>query len=151
MTQIEIRDAVAADIPLISQFNQAMAMETEDKALSDSVLHKGIKAVFDNPGLGFYLIASFDKQLAGSLMVTTEWSDWRNGLFWWIQSVYILPEFRRQGVFKALYESVGDKARVSGNVCGLRLYVERENETAQKTYRAMGMVETHYRVFEEEF
>lgn len=151
MTRIWVREAVADDVLLISQFNQAMARETEGKVLADSVLQQGIKAVFDDPGLGFYLVACFDKQVVGSLMVTTEWSDWRNGLFWWIQSVYILPEFRRRGGFRALYGAVRDRARVGGNVCGLRLYVERGNEAAQGTYGAMGMGETHYRVFEEEF
>lgn len=146
-----IRDAVLTDLTLLCEFNQAMAVETEDKPLSGDILAKGIKAVFDDPELGFYLIASINEQTAGALMVTREWSDWRNSLFWWIQSVYILPEFRRQGVFQSLYQEVKHRARSDGRVCGLRLYVEQENEKAQRTYKAMGMLETGYRLYEEEF
>lgn len=148
---IEIKNASQEDLSLLCQFNQAMAIETEDKPLSDGTLNTGISKVLQDPDLGFYLIAVKDGTTAGALMVTNEWSDWRNGLFWWIQSVYVLPEYRRQGVFNALYQKVKELALANKNICGIRLYVERENINAQQTYEAMGMGETHYRIFEEEF
>jgi ribosomal protein S18 acetylase RimI-like enzyme len=102
--------------------------------------------------LGFYLVAeAADGQVAGSLMVTTEWSDWRNGRFWWIQSVYIQPDWRRRGVFRALYRHLTEIAEDEPDVCGFRLYVERENAAAQATYRALGMHEGVYRVYERGF
>ena len=97
-----------------------------------------------------YLVAEQGDEIVGSLMVTTEWSDWRNGFFWWVQSVYVRPEFRRQGVYRALYTEVRIHAKAQPDVCGIRLYVENENEGAQKTYEALGMKKTGYRLYEEE-
>ena len=110
---------------------------------------RGVEAVLSDPGHGFYVVADTGGEIAGSLLVTFEWSDWRNGRFWWIQSVYVRPAYRRRGVYRALHEFVRDRARSTGGVVGLRLYVERENAVAQRTYAALGMDETPYRMYEE--
>lgn len=146
---VKIRDAVREDADTLVEFNLQMAMETEAKRLDTRVLAAGVDAVFDDPARGFYLVAVVDGTVAGSLLVTTEWSDWRNGLFWWIQSVYVLPDFRRKGVYRALYREVRERAGRSSQVCGCRLYVERENHTAQEAYRRIGMKDAGYLVFEE--
>lgn len=147
-----IRRGALADADLLTHFNHAMARESEDKPLDLVRLKAGITALLNHPSDGYYLIAEDDRgEAAGALMLTFEWSDWRNGRFWWIQSVYVRPEFRRAGVYRALHAHVRDAARADPTACGLRLYVERENTGAQATYRAMGMVETHYRLYEEEF
>ena len=147
-----IRAAVPGDIALLARFNQAMAQESEDKPLDLVRLTAGIGTLFDRPADGYYLIAEdAGGEPAGALMLTFEWSDWRNGRFWWIQSVFVLPEHRRTGVYRALHEHVREAARADPECCGLRLYVEQENIGAMATYRAMGMVETHYRLYEEEF
>jgi len=144
-----IRKATSEDAKSIAEFNIAMAMETEQKKLKRELIEPGVKALFDHPEYGEYLVAESEGQIIGSLMITKEWSDWRNGLFWWIQSVYILPEYRRQGIYRAMYQKVKQLAEQAGNICGFRLYVEKENEIAQKTYRSLGMDETHYKLFEE--
>ena len=149
--QVKIREAVRADADTLVEFNLRMAKETEDKQLDAKVLTAGVNAVFDNREHGFYLVADIDGKVAGSLMLTTEWSDWRNGVFWWIQSVYVASAFRRNGVFRALYGEVIERAGKSEQVCGCRLYVERENDSAQTTYTRLGMAETDYKVFEELF
>jgi len=113
------------------------------------VISAGVKTMIDNPQWGFYLVVELDNGIQASLMVTTEWSDWRNGMFWWIQSVYVRPEYRRQGLYRELYERVKELAEQEPSVCGFRLYVERDNATAQKTYMALGMSETEYRIYEE--
>ncbi|HET6470604.1 MAG TPA: N-acetyltransferase [Pseudomonadales bacterium] len=147
-----IRRGTHADADLLTRFNHAMAQESEDKPLDLARLKAGITALLDSPADGYYLIADDERgEPAGALMLTFEWSDWRNGRFWWIQSVYVRPEHRRKGVYSALHAHVRDAARADPKACGLRLYVERENTGAQATYRAMGMVETHYRLYEEEF
>lgn len=144
-----IRRATIDDAATLSQFNQKSAFETEGMALIPEVADAGVKTMFENPQMGFYLVAESEGLIAAALMTTTEWSDWRNGLFWWIQSVYVLPEYRRQGLYQKLYEEVKSLAENDTDVCGFRLYVERENINAQKTYRALGMEETHYKLFEE--
>lgn len=144
---VTVRDATRADVPLIAAWNIAMALETENYALDESTVVAGVGGIFDHPERGFYLVATVDGTPAGSLMTTREWSDWRNGEFWWVQSVYVAPEFRRRGVYRSLYSDL--KQRGATQACGYRLYVERENDTAQETYRRMGMHETHYRLFEE--
>jgi GNAT superfamily N-acetyltransferase len=147
-----IRRGVLGDAALLTQFNHAMARESEDKPLDLQRLTAGIVALLKHPADGYYLIAEDDRgTAAGALMLTFEWSDWRNGRFWWIQSVYVQPEFRRTGVYTALHRHVRDAAHADPHACGLRLYVERENTGAQATYHALGMVETHYRLYEEEF
>lgn len=148
---ITIRSATDTDVTVLAQFNQAMAQETEHRQLVPETIHQGIQSFLARPDYGFYLVAEIEGQVAGCLMVTFEWSDWRNGVFWWIQSVYVHPDFRRQGVFKALYRTVESRAEAMPDVCGLRLYVEQDNESAQQTYRSLGMDETSYRMFETEF
>lgn len=146
-----IRPAAGEDIGVLVAFQKAMAQETEDKGLDPNRLRAGINHLLANPAEGFYLIAERDGQAAGSLMVTFEWSDWRSGRFWWIQSVYVQADHRRQGVYTALHHAIRNRARLDPQSCGIRLYVEQENTTAQATYQALGMDETHYRLYEEEF
>ena len=146
---ITVRDATRADVDTLARFNQCLAEETEDKTLDAETVRRGVEAVFDDPDRGFYLVAEREGRIAGSLMVTSEWSDWRNGAFWWIQSVYVRPEARRTGVYTALHRDVRRRAREKKEVCGLRLYVERGNESARETYERLGMTETSYRLYEE--
>ncbi|UGB45556.1 GNAT family N-acetyltransferase [Frateuria edaphi] len=143
-----IRLATRADIPNLVDWNAAMAQETEAKTLDRAMLARGVEGVFDEPRRGFYLLAERNGMPVGSLLVTYEWSDWRCGDFWWIQSVYVVPAARRGGVFRALYAAVRDKARAAGAV-GLRLYVETENQRAQRTYAELGMEPCHYFMYEE--
>ncbi len=147
--EIRIREARGKDVSVLADFNRRMAMETEGLELDPAVLFSGVQAVFTDPGRGFYLVAEIAGEIAGCLMVTREWSDWRNGEFWWIQSVYVKKDFRRCGVFRALYQTVRKRAEEVSRVCGCRLYVERENYAAQAVYARMGLVETSYKVFEE--
>jgi len=151
MSQITVRAATAADAEFLVRGNAAMALETEHLSLDLDRLRDGVHALFEQPGRGVYFIAEFDGQRAGQMMITYEWSDWRNGLFWWIQSVYIEPRFRSQGVFKATYRHVEDLARTTHGVCGLRLYVENSNSRAQKVYERLGMQRTAYQMFEIDF
>ncbi|HET7360080.1 MAG TPA: GNAT family N-acetyltransferase [Rhodanobacteraceae bacterium] len=144
---LTIRPATAADLPHLVDWNAAMAQETEAKALDREVLARGVAMVFAQPRRGFYLIAEHDGVAVGGLLVTYEWSDWRNGDFWWIQSVYVLPAARRAGVFRALYADVERRARAAGAV-GIRLYVEVENERAQRTYAELGMHRCRYHMYE---
>ncbi len=146
---IEIRTGQPGDERALVEFNIAMARETENKSLSPVMVSAGVRNLLKNPQHGFYVVAHTGEAVAGTLMVTTEWSDWRNGEFWWIQSVYVRPEFRRRGIYRALYEFVKTRAVESGRVCGFRLYVERDNVIAQQTYRKMGMEEMRYKILEE--
>jgi ribosomal protein S18 acetylase RimI-like enzyme len=144
-----LRLATPADAAVLAEFNSAMALETEGKELLPEVIGAGVRALLENPASGFYLLAEEAGRAVGSLMVTREWSDWRKGNFWWVQSVYVRPECRRRGIYKRLYRRVQELAAQDPTVCGFRLYVERENSRAQATYRALGMKETGYLVFEE--
>jgi ribosomal protein S18 acetylase RimI-like enzyme len=146
---MNIRLAQKNDAPALVEFNQAMALETEGKRLDSEVLRNGVEAVFEDEKKGFYVVAESENEIIGGLMVTFEWSDWRNNWFWWIQSVYILPEARGRGIYRLLYEFVKEKAEKSGNVCGFRLYVEKENARAQKVYEKLGMEQPHYLMYEE--
>lgn len=148
---MNIRYANTKDIELIARNNQLMALETESRELPDDIIFSGVEAVLDDPALGFYLILEKDGTPAGQLLVTTEWSDWRNGMFWWIQSVYVTPHFRKQGVYRTLHEETKKLARETGNVVGIRLYVDYDNENAQAVYRKMGMKESNYIFFEEDW
>jgi ribosomal protein S18 acetylase RimI-like enzyme len=149
LQQIKIRVAEKSDLASLVTFNQLMAWETEQKTLDESILCKGVAALIADHNKGFYLVAEQDKKVLGSLMVTSEWSDWRNGVFWWVQSVYISPDFRRQGVYAQLYAEVKILAEQQQNICGFRLYVEKENLIAQKTYESLGMEQSHYLMYEE--
>ena len=148
---VSVRPASTADVDRLVEFQIAMAQETEDKGLDVNKLRAGIEYLLEHPDEGFYLVAERDGDSAGSLMVTFEWSDWRNGRFWWIQSVYVDAAHRRQGVYSALHDAIREKAQADPQGCGIRLYVEVENVGAQATYRQLGMSETHYRLYEEEF
>lgn len=147
----DVRAATPADVEAIAQFNEAMALETEGRRLEPATIRRGVRRVLERPELGFYLVAQGACGPVACLLVTYEWSDWRDGLFFWIQSVFVSPEARGQGVFTALYARVAELARARGDVCGLRLYVERENVRAQRTYARLGMAETGYRLWEAEF
>lgn len=146
---ISIHIAQAQDIETIAEFNQAMAAETEQKHLESRTLRAGVQAVFDNPGRGFYITASAESGLVGSLLITYEWSDWHCGNYWWIQSVYILPAWRRQGVFKAMYDFVKTQAAAAGNVRSLRLYVESGNTAARQCYQQLAMSPSTYVMYEQ--
>lgn len=148
MHQINIRQATESDATIISDWNRAMAWETEHKELPQETILNGVQRLIARPAYGFYLLAEIDGEIAGTLMVTTEWSDWRNGLFWWIQSVYVAPGFRRKGVYRALYEEVQQLANQQPDVCGYRLYVEKDNHVAQRTYEQLGMQQTDYLMYE---
>ncbi|WP_243048513.1 GNAT family N-acetyltransferase [Dyella sp. RRB7] len=147
---VTVRAANRSDISRVVQWNAAMAWETERKTLDPVVLERGVTAVFDEPRRGFYLVAEQAGVAVGCLLVTYEWSDWRAGDFWWIQSVYVVETARRLGVFRRLYEAVEKRASQAGAV-GLRLYVETENERAQRTYAGLGMNRCHYFMYEAEF
>ncbi|BBD78729.1 GNAT family N-acetyltransferase [Aerosticca soli] len=147
MHALSIRPARREDLADLIAWNAAMAVETEGKTLDREVLARGIAAVFDEPRRGFYLVAERDGKAQGGLLVTYEWSDWRNGDFWWIQSVYVIPAARRGGVFRALYAEVERRARAAGAV-GLRLYVETGNTRAQAIYARLGMRRCHYLMYE---
>ncbi len=147
---MNIRLAEKDDIHALVGFNQAMALETEGKTLEASVLEPGVAAVFEDANKGFYVVADDGGLAVGGLLITYEWSDWRNRWFWWIQSVYILPEFRGRSIYRQMYAFVKQLARARGGVCGFRLYVEKENVHAQKVYEQLGMRESHYLAYEEE-
>lgn len=143
-----VRAAHTDDIERLASFNEAMAWETEHKRLDAATVRRGVAAVFERAHRGRYLVAELEGETVGALMHTYEWSDWRDGDWWWIQSVYVVEHARRRGVFRALYEHLRGDAERSPGVCGLRLYVEHENRTAQATYAALGMVDAGYRMLE---
>ena len=147
-TTILVRAAQDDDCDTLVRFNAAMALETEGKILDPAILRAGVAAVLAEPRRGFYLVAERGGRVAGCLMITFEWSDWRNGDWWWLQSVYIEPSYRRGGMFRALYSQVEQMAAARTDVVGVRLYVERDNAHAQQTYAALGMHEASYRMFE---
>ncbi|HUU04099.1 MAG TPA: GNAT family N-acetyltransferase [Myxococcota bacterium] len=148
MNAVEIRRANSGDAAAIVAFNRAMAKETEDRVLDETVLLAGVRAVMNDPAKGFYLLAERRGSVVGQLMVTSEWSDWRNADFWWIQSVYVEPSHRRQGIFRALYAYLYAEARKREGICGIRLYAERENKSAHAVYLALGMQPARYQMFE---
>ena len=147
---ILVRPANPRDLKVLVAFNSAMAMETEGKSLDPDALMAGVAAVLGDGLKGFYLVAESRGNPVGQLLVTSEWSDWRNAYFWWIQSVYVMPEHRRRGVYRALDQQVRVQARLRGNVCGVRLYVDRRNHGAQKVYSSLGMVPSQYDMYEVE-
>ena len=156
MTDLRVRAATLADVERIAAFQQAMALETEGKMLDAVTLRQGIAAVFDAPKKGFCLVAVVDIEggaapVVASLLITYEWSDWRNATFWWIQSVYVDAGWRRKGIYRAMYNHVLSLAGARGDVCGIRLCVERTNAVAQRTYDSMGMYKSHYDLYEVDF
>ncbi len=148
---ITIRPASESDAAVIAEFNSLIAKETEDKSLPPERVTKGVEAILDDPSKGLYFVAEEDAQVVGQLMITYEWSDWRNGNFWWIQSVYVMEDYRGKGVFKSLYNHVMKLAKVRKDVCGMRLYVEKHNERARQTYEKLGMKKTDYELYEIDF
>lgn len=147
---IRVREARRDDLETLARWAEAMALETEHKRLDAITVRRGIAVLFDAPARGRYFVAERGGAAAGALMLTHEWSDWRNADWWWIQSVYVDPAQRRGGVYRALYGHVQALAAATPGVCGLRLYVENDNAVAQRTYAALGMRDARYRVFEAE-
>ncbi len=148
-TPIHVRPATRDDLDTVVAFNQAMAVETEGKSIDSATLTAGVRTALADENRCRYFMAEVDGRVVGQAMFTTEWSDWRNGYFWWFQSVYVQEAFRRRGVFRALYTHVHECAKNQPDVCGLRLYVVRENTRAIETYRSLGMDLTDYLVCEE--
>ena len=147
MSKIEIRKGLESDLDTLVDFMILMAKETEDLNLKDEILRQGIKAALVDEQKGIYYIAEINGHIAGSLMTTFEWSDWRNNWVLWVQSVYTHPSFRGKGVYKALYENL--KAKVyRGEYAGIRLYVDKTNTSAQKVYKQLGMDGNHYNFYE---
>lgn len=145
---VQIGRAQERALDAIVEFQIQMALETEAKQLDETTVRRGVAHLFAHPEDGFYLVARAGEEIVASLMVTTEWSDWRAGVFWWIQSVYVIPAHRRQGLYRRLYDEVQHIAQDAEGVLGFRLYVERDNRIARETYAALGMHETPYRLYE---
>ena len=152
---IVVRQAGYADIDALIEFSAAMAQETEGRRLDRDRLRNGTRAVLDTPERGFFIVAEvLDRdraRLAGQLMVTFEWSDWRNGVFWWVQSVYVAKAWRRQGIYRAMHAAIVARATADPQVCGIRLYVEQNNHGAQAVYRGVGLAPSGYVVYEQDF
>lgn len=148
MKGASVRPGAASDAEAIAGFQCAMARETEEKGLDPEVVLRAVRRALDDPGRGEYLVAERDGEVVGSLMLTREWSDWRDGWWLWIQSVYVVPAARRTGVYRTLYEAALERGRVLEDVLGVRLYVEAENDPARSTYESLGMVATSYRIYE---
>jgi GNAT superfamily N-acetyltransferase len=143
----KIRPARASDAEVIADFNIRLALETEHLRLDSATVRAGVEAVLSDPAKGVYFVADSGEQTIGQCSITYEWSDWRNGMYWWLQSVYVEPAWRRRGTFRALFDHVHSAARAAGAV-GLRLYVERDNTSAQIVYERHGLAATRYVVFE---
>lgn len=152
---IVIRQAGYADVDALVEFSAAMAQETEGRRLDRDRLRNGTLAVLDTPERGFFIVAEVHdrdrSRLAGQLMVTFEWSDWRNGAFWWVQSVYVDKAWRRQGIYRAMHAAIVARATADPQVCGIRLYVEQNNHGAQAVYRGVGLASSGYVVYEQDF
>ena len=146
--KITIREATREDTENIVRFQEGMALETEGKVLDESLLRDGITAIFDSTQKGFYIVAEVGSVVVGSLLITYEWSDWRNATFWWIQSVFVDANWRRNGVYRSMYDYVVNVAKSRKDICGIRLYVERTNTIAQETYKDLGMTHSHYDLYE---
>jgi ribosomal protein S18 acetylase RimI-like enzyme len=148
---ITIRKGLRTDADVIAKYNVAIAKETEHFDLDPVRTLAGVNSMFDDPSRGFYLVAESGGIIVGQLMITYEWSDWRNGVFWWIQSVYVQKDFRAQKVFRSLYDRVNAMAKDHGNVCGIRLYAEKDNTLAHAVYQKLGMTVTEYNLLEVDF
>lgn len=144
---ITVRKAKPEDAPIIIDFQQKMAWETEKVKLDPAIISIGVRVVFRDPAHGQYYVAEYVGVVVASLLITYEWSDWRNADVWWFQSVYVLPEYRRRGIFRKMFSKVMEEADKNG-AAGLRLYVELNNTNAQKTYEALGMTKEHYTMYE---
>ncbi len=149
MSELKVRCATPAEARRLVDFNRALALETEGLALNEQTVSAGVLALMSHPERGFYLMAEVDGVPAGCLLVTYEWSDWRNKMFWWISSYYVKPEMRGRGVFAAMDEKLQELAAKEGNVCGFRTYVHKSFKAGQDVCRSLGMVEKEYLVFED--
>lgn len=145
---ITIRQAKPSDAPRIAEFNLRLAEETEGLRLEPDCVRAGVAALLKDPAKGRYYVAEAEGAAVGQMMLTYEWSDWRNGNLWWIQSVYVKPEFRRRGVFRRLFDYLKVLAQKQGDIPALRLYMHRENARARQSYERLGMKQTHYELFE---
>lgn len=143
-----IRKGNESDIAIIAGFQIKMALETENLALDPKSVEKGVQYFFDHQGTGFYLIAESKDLVCGCLLVQNEWSDWRNCFVWWIHSVYVLPEYRKNGIFALMYNYLKEKVEQNEELGGLRLFVDKTNIRAQKVYEKMGMNGDHYLLYE---
>lgn len=148
---MKIRKARIADTEIIAQYNARLARETEHRRLNLPRVRRGVAALLRDSKKGVYFVAEEKGQVIGQILITLEWSDWRDGNFWWIQSVYVAEEFRQRGVFRSLYAHVHKLARSRRDVCGLRLYVDEHNRRAQQAYERLGMAESSYKFFEIDF
>ncbi len=148
-SEIKIREAGKSDVPILAEFNQALAKETEDIQLNLETLASGISNALDRDEC-HYFIAELNGQVVGQTMITYEWSDWRNGIMWWIQSVYVSPEHRGKGVFRTLFNHIEQLAKKHPEVKALRLYVMQNNLSGKNTYAALGMTDSGYVVYEKE-
>ena len=146
-SKVKIREAGKTDIPILAQYNQALANETENIILNTKTILSGVSKALDREDC-HYFVAEFYGEVAGQIMITHEWSDWRNGVMWWIQSVYVRPENRNKGVFRALFNHIEHLARNLPDVKALRLYVMQDNESGKNTYKALGMLDSQYIVYE---
>ena len=146
--ELKIREAALSDAQVIAAFNVRLAEESEGLRLDAATVQAGVAAELNDPTKGIYYVAEIEGAVVGQLMITYEWSDWRNGTIWWIQSVYVKPEFRRVGLFRALFNHVQTLARTRKDVCSLRLYVHADNTRASQSYERLGMTRTHYEIFE---
>lgn len=148
---IHIRAAHIDDAAIIADYNIQMAKETESKSLDAKTVHEGVAQGLIQPEICRYFVAEVDGRLVGQAMITFEWSDWRNGELWWLQSVYVHPDHRKRGVFRKLYDHIESLARQNSRVKGLRLYVEAENGQGQAVYTKLGLIHAGYHVYEREF
>ena len=145
---MNIRKATPQDLPVLLDFQCKLAFESENIILDTDILRAGMQALFDDPSKGIYYVAEEDHEIVGCHMITYEWSDWRNGVVWWLQSVYVKESYRQRGVFRKMYDNLVNLIKQDKSIRGLRLYVDKSNERAQRTYEAMGMNGDHYTVFE---
>jgi ribosomal protein S18 acetylase RimI-like enzyme len=145
---MQIRDAAPTDAGTIADFNNRLAEETEALTLALDLIGPGVAALLADPSKGRYWVAESGDQIIGQIGISFEWSDWRNGMLWWIQSVYVHKDYRRQGVYSSLYRHVESLARNDPDVIGVRLYVDKDNERAQETYAKLGMKKTNYQIMQ---
>jgi GNAT superfamily N-acetyltransferase len=148
LNELKVRQGEPADAPTIVDFQLKMAWETESLKLDELTVTKGVRRIFNEPQRGKYLIAEHRADTVGSMLVLNEWSDWRNGDVLWIHSLYILPDYRAQGIFRRMYEQLKAEVEQDEGLKGLRLYVDRTNVKAQKAYEKMGMTAEHYQMYE---
>lgn len=143
-----VRRAGEADLPGLVERNVALAAESEDRALERETVERGVRTILADAARGAYWVAEVEGAIRGQCLVTEEWSDWTGGRYWWLQSVYVDPEWRGRGVFRALWNTVAGAAKAAGDVASIRLYVERDNRPARRVYETLGMLETGYRIYE---